>query len=163
MLLWFMGTAVLTVWFVFRDPAFDYRLLLVGAVLPDVIDVPLGRAGWAHSLTVAVVVLVVVMMATPRRSAVRRLLLALPIGMLLHIVWDGAFTSAEVFWWPFSGGWGDVDVPSVARGWWNVPLEMAGLAGAGLGVAHVRAGRRRRDRRRWLRDGRLVDVRAAAC
>ena len=35
MLLWFLGTAVLTVWFVFRDPAFDYRLLLVGAVLPD--------------------------------------------------------------------------------------------------------------------------------
>ena len=28
---WFLGTAVVTVWLVFRDPRFDYRLLLVGA------------------------------------------------------------------------------------------------------------------------------------
>ena len=33
--LWFVSTAVLTVWFVFRDPRFDYRLLIVGSVLPD--------------------------------------------------------------------------------------------------------------------------------
>ena len=26
-----------------------------------------------------------------------------------------------------SGGWGDHAVPSIARGWWNVPLELAGL------------------------------------
>ena len=162
MFLWFLGTAVLTVWFVFRDPAFDYRLLLVGAVLPDVVDVPLGRPGWAHSLTVAVVVLVVVMLATPRRSAVRRLLLALPIGMLLHIVWDGAFTSAEVFWWPFSGGWGDVEVPSVARGWWNLPLELAGLAA--LAWVWRTCGLSDPARRRaWLHDGRLIDVRTATC
>lgn len=160
MLFWFWGTAVLTVWFVFRDPAFDYRLLLVGAILPDVIDVPLGRAGWAHSLTVAVGVLVVVMLATPRRSAVRRLLLALPIGMLLHIVWDGAFTSSEVFWWPFSGGWGDVDVPSMARGWWNVPMELAGVGmlvwiwrTCGLGDPE--------RRRRFWQTGQLVEARSA--
>src|SRR6478735_4282140 len=158
MLLWFLGTAVLTVWFVFRDPSFDYRLLLVGAILPDVIDVPLGRAGWAHSLTVAVAVLVIVMLATPRRSATRRLLLALPIGMLLHIVWDGAFTMADVFWWPFSGGWGDHDVPSVGRGWWNVPMELAGAAmlawvwrTCGLGDPA--------NRRRFLRSGQLVEAR----
>ena len=40
MFLWFLGTALVTVWYVFTDPRFDYRLLLVGAVLPDVIDVP---------------------------------------------------------------------------------------------------------------------------
>jgi hypothetical protein len=158
MLLWFLGTSVLTVWFVFRDPAFDYRLLLVGAVLPDLIDVPLGRAGWAHSLTVAVVVLVMIMLATRRRSAVRRLLLALPIGMLLHIVWDGAFTSAEVFWWPFSGGWGDVEVPSIARGWWNVPLEIAGAVALAwvwrtCGLADPQR------RRRFLHTGQLIDAR----
>ena len=159
MLLWFWGTGVLSVWFVFRDPAFDYRLLLVGVILPDLIDVPLGRAGWAHSLSVAVGVLVVVMLATPRRSAVRRLLLALPIGMLLHIVWDGAFTSAEVFWWPFSGGWGDGDVPSVARGWWNVPMEVAGA----LMLVWVWRTCGLDDparRRRFWRTGQLVEARA---
>ena len=36
---WYIATAVATVWFVFRDPGFDYRLLIVGSVLP------LGRRG----------------------------------------------------------------------------------------------------------------------
>ena len=68
MLLWFLGTALLTVWYVFTDPRFDYRLLLVGAVLPDVIDLPEGHAKWAHSLTVAVGVLVAVMVVTSDRG-----------------------------------------------------------------------------------------------
>ena len=126
MLLWFLGTALLTVWYVFTDPRFDYRLLLVGAVLPDVIDLPEGHAKWAHSLTVAVGVLVAVMVVTAGRKPIRRLLLGLPIGMLLHLVFDGAFASTKVFWWPFSGSWGSVRVPSVQRGWWDLPLEAIG-------------------------------------
>ena len=128
MLLWFVGTAVLSVWFVFRDPRFDYRLLAVGALLPDIIDVPFAQARWAHSLTVAVGVLALVMAVTAGRKPVRRLLLAVPIGMLLHLVWDGAFSATAVFWWPFSGSWGDAQVPSLERGWWNLPLELAGAA-----------------------------------
>jgi hypothetical protein len=31
---WFIGTAVVAVGMVFRDPRFDYRLLIVGSVLP---------------------------------------------------------------------------------------------------------------------------------
>ena len=31
---WFIGTAIVAVWYVFRDPRFDYRLLVVGSVLP---------------------------------------------------------------------------------------------------------------------------------
>ncbi len=160
MLLWFLGSSVLSVWFVFRDPRFDYRLLLVGALLPDIIDVPFGIARFAHSLTVAVGVLVVVMLATAGRKPARRLLLALPIGMLLHLVWDGAFASAKVFWWPFSGGWGHVRVPSLARGWWDVPFELAGAAMLWW-VARtfgLRAAPRRRD---FLHTGRLVAEPAA--
>ena len=37
MFLWFFGTAILSVWFVFRDDRFDYRLLIVGSILPDAI------------------------------------------------------------------------------------------------------------------------------
>jgi hypothetical protein len=128
MFLWFLGTAILTVHFVFTDPRFDYRLLLVGAILPDVIDVPFGQARWAHSLTVAVGVLVAVMLATAGRKPIRRLLLGLPIGLLLHLVWDGAFAATKVFWWPFSGSWGDNQVPSLERGWLNVLMEVAGAA-----------------------------------
>ena len=128
MLLWFIGTAIVSVHFVFNDPRFDYRLLVVGALLPDLVDVPLGRAGWAHSVTVAVAVLAAVMLATRRGSPHRGLLLGLPIGMLLHLVWDGAFAMTAVFWWPFSGGWGDIGVPSVGRGWFSLVLEVAGAA-----------------------------------
>lgn len=127
-LLWFVGTAIVSVFYVFDDPRFDYRLLAIGALAPDLVDLPLGRAGWAHSATVAVAVLAVVMLATRRGSRHRGLLLGLPIGMLLHLVWDGAFTMTRVFWWPFSGGWGDVPVPSIGRGWWSLLLEAAGAA-----------------------------------
>ena len=127
MFLWFIGTAVITVWYVFRDPRFDYRLLAVGAVLPDLIDLPGGHARWAHSLTVAVGVLVLVMVVTAGRKPIRRLLLALPIGMLLHLAWDGAFASTSVFWWPFTGSWGHVRVPSLQRGWLNLAFEAAGF------------------------------------
>lgn len=128
MLLWFLGTALISVWYVFSDPRFDYRLLLVGAVLPDLIDVPSGQARWAHSLTVAVAALAAVMVVTAGRKPIRRLLLGAPIGMLLHLVWDGAFSSAKVFWWPFSGSWGDMRVPSLERGWLDVPMEVIGAA-----------------------------------
>jgi hypothetical protein len=126
MFLWFIGTAVITVWYVFRDPRFDYRLLAVGALLPDAIDLPSRHARWAHSLTVSVAALVLVMVVTAGRRPIRRLFLALPIGMLLHLVWDGAFASTSVFWWPFTASWGSVRVPSLQRGWLNVLFEVAG-------------------------------------
>lgn len=158
MLLWFVGTSVLTVWFVFRDPRFDYRLLALGSLLPDIIDLPMRHARWAHSLTVAVGVLVAIMLATAGRKPIRRLLLALPIGMMLHLVFDGIFSSTKVFWWPFAGSWGDVRVPSLQRGWLNVLFELAGagmLAWAwkrfGLGDA--------RRRQTLLRHGHLADAR----
>ncbi|MGZ4680747.1 MAG: hypothetical protein ACXV4D_11280, partial [Ilumatobacteraceae bacterium] len=87
---------------------------------------PGGRARWAHSLTAAVATLVLVMLVTAGRKPVRRLLLAVPIGMLLHLVWDGVFASTHVLWWPFAGSWGNLRVPSLQRGWLNVPFELAG-------------------------------------
>ena len=128
MFFWFLGTALISVWYVFSDPGFDYRLLLAGALLPDIIDVPFGQARWAHSLTIAVGALALVMIVTAGRKPIRRLLLGAPIGMLLHLVWDGAFASTKVFWWPFSGSWGDTQVPSLERGWLDVLMELVGLA-----------------------------------
>ena len=126
MFLWFIGTAVVSVWYVFRDARFDYRLLAVGALLPDAIDLPSGQARWAHSLTGAVATLVLVMLVTAGRKPIRRLLLAVPIGMLLHLVWDGVFASTHVLWWPFGGSWGNLRVPSLQRGWWNLGFEIVG-------------------------------------
>jgi hypothetical protein len=129
MFLWFLGTAVVTIWFVFRDPRFDYRLLLVGAVLPAIADAPFGGARWFHSVTVTVVLLGVLMLATAGRKPIRRTLLGLPVGMLLHLVFTGAWTDTRVFWWPFTGlGFDDATHPVWARGWWNLPLELIGAA-----------------------------------
>jgi hypothetical protein len=128
MLFWFVGTAVVSVWFVFHDPRFDYRLLVVGALLPDVVDALTGAAWVFHSLAGSVGVLVVVMLATIGRRALRKRLLAVPIGMFLHLIFDGAFTNTEVFWWPFSGaGFDDAALPVADRGWWNLALEAVGI------------------------------------
>ncbi len=162
MLLWFLGTALVSVWYVFTDPRFDYRLLLLGALLPDLIDVPSGQARWAHSLTVAVGVLTLVMLVTAGRKPIRRFLLGLPIGMLLHLVFDGAFASTGVFWWPFSGSWGDVQVPSLERALWlNALMEVAGAAL--LVWTYRRFGLADRSRRtQFLRTGMLTDMGPAA-
>lgn len=129
MFFWFIGTAVVTIWFVFRDPRFDYRLLVVGSVLPPLVDVWFGGARALHSLTVSVGLMALVMLVTAGRRPIRRTLLGLPLGTLLHLVYTGAWTDATVFWWPFSGGgFGDAELPVVARGWWNLPLELVGIA-----------------------------------
>jgi hypothetical protein len=127
MFLWFVGTAIASVWFVFRDPRFDYRLLVVGSVLP-LLDALFGGARVMHTLVFSLALLVVVMLATIGHRSWRRLWLALPIATLLHLVFDGAWADSDVFWWPF-GGWGfeDNPLPEAARGWWNVPLELVGL------------------------------------
>jgi hypothetical protein len=127
--LWFVGTALVAVWFVFRDPAFDHRLLLVGVLLPDVVDALTGGVWLFHSITGSVLLLAVVMGVTVGRRALRRRLIALPIGTFLHLVFDGAFTDTDVFWWPFTGSdLPDMGLPSWERGWWNIPLEIAGAA-----------------------------------
>jgi hypothetical protein len=128
MVLWFVGTSVVTIWFVFRDPRFDYRLLVVGSLLPSAVDAWFGGARVLHSLTFSVVLLVVVMLATRGRRQLRRTLLGLPLGTLLHLVYTGAWAQTEVFWWPFSGGFDDAPLPEADRGWWNLLLEVAGAA-----------------------------------
>jgi hypothetical protein len=155
MLLWFWGTAFLTVWVVFHDPSIDYRVLFLGAILPDIVDAPFGGAGVAHSVTCSVVVLVVVMLATIGHRARRRRWLFLPIGMFLHLVFDGAWNNAEVFWWPFSGTRpGDEPLPSLDRGLLSLLFEVVGLAILVWGWRRFRLADPRR-RSVFLRTGRL--------
>ena len=103
MFLWFLGTALATVWYVFRDDRFDVRPLALGAVLPE-LDGLLGGASVMHSLAFSLILLLVVMVATMGRRAARKRWLGLPIGTMLHLVFDGAWADAHVFGWPF-GGW----------------------------------------------------------
>lgn len=129
MILWFVAAAVLAVRFVFRDPRFDYRLLVVGVLLPDAVDVWFGGARFLHTLVVSVAVMGVIMLATKRGGDARRRVLPLAIGMFLHLVFDGAFANTRVFWWPFGGtSFGGARLPVAERGVVNVVLEAAGAA-----------------------------------
>lgn len=158
MLAWFLGGALVVAWAVFRDPALDYRLVMVGAIVPDVVDAPLGGARLAHSVTASIGLLAVVMVATIGRRGLRRHLLALPIGTFLHLALDGVFATTAVFWWPFTGGDPSARLPSMARGWANLPLELAGAAALAWGWHRFGLqGARRRDR--FWRTGRVEDER----
>ena len=57
-----------------------------------------------HTLVFSLVLLVVVMLSTVGRRPARKLLLGLPIGTMLHLVFDGAWADTDLFWWPL-GGW----------------------------------------------------------
>ncbi len=99
--------------YAFRDPNMDLRLLLVGSLLPDLIDKPLGRvlmvgdyeAGklWGHTLLFSVALMGVILVATGRRSRYRRMWFPLAVGTLFHLVLDAMWTRGETFLWPFLG------------------------------------------------------------
>lgn len=144
MLLWHMGTAVLLTYMSLGRRRIDYRWILAGAVLPDVVDAVLvglgglGAAGRgpAHSVLAPSVVAVVVMIALrgPRRLAV----FGLAVGWLAHLVADGMWLAPETFLWPafggaFSSGPGEpYSIDLVLRPWDHLGTVAAELGGAAI-------------------------------
>ncbi|MEY2430332.1 MAG: hypothetical protein QOC92_57 [Acidimicrobiaceae bacterium] len=154
MFFWFIGVGWLLVVAVFQSPALDYRLVMLGSVVP-LADVVTGGVWILHTLLASVVVLAVVMLATQRRRLVRRRWLGLPIGMFVHLVLDGSWTNTNVFWWPaFGTSFGRDRLPELDRGALVVVMELAGLAA--LLYASNRFGLRDpRARGRFLQTGQL--------
>ena len=70
MFFWFIATSIWSVWFVFRDPKFDYRVLAIAALIPDLVDGLLLAFGASqnmmdnvmHSVVTSIVVLFTIMM-----------------------------------------------------------------------------------------------------
>jgi hypothetical protein len=132
MFFWFIATSIWSIWFVFRDPKFDYRILAVAALIPDLLDGLLRAFGMTHSVMHSVVtsiaVLFAIMIATAGRRPIRQKLLAVPIGLFMHLIYDGAFTATKTFWWPLTGtASDDKSLPSIERGLVNMPLELFGI------------------------------------
>lgn len=129
MILWFAGLAFVIVVSVFRDAAIDYRLVMAGALVPDLVDAPWAHAGPAHALLFSAGLLTVVMLGTRRRRGWRRRLLAVPIGTFVHLILDGAWAMTKVFWWPFLGDAGQPAIPAFGRpAVLVVAMEVAGVA-----------------------------------
>jgi hypothetical protein len=128
LLLWYTALSILFVANVFRSTGLDYRLVALGALVPVLVDLPVGHRAVGHTLLLAVVLFALVMVGTAGRSRLlRRRLLCLPIGVFVGLVLSGAFTQDQVFLWPFLGGFGD---HAVLPSWWVVLIEeLVGLAG----------------------------------
>lgn len=113
MILWHLGATTLAVRYVYRDPAMDLRWVWLGAVLPDLIDKPLGAVLFndyfgthrllAHAVIFPVVFFFGVLVLTRRRSGMRKALIGLVIGALFHLVLDAAWAEPEAFLWPLFG------------------------------------------------------------
>lgn len=170
MIFWHLGTALLGFRWVFRDPQVDVRWLAAGALAPDIFDISVGTLIWvetfssseifAHSLPVTAAVGAAVLLLTGRRSPSRRNLMVMMVGWLIHLVVDGTWLRAKVFWWPFAG-W---SFPAESLPFWQGAWVRAGsdpwrwvLEGIGLCYLLVvmrRAGLGSRPKfRRFLRTG----------
>lgn len=130
MFFWHLGATLWLFRWIFRDPKVDVRFLFVGAILPDLIDLPVGTlllAGkystgelWSHSLLIPTVFMTVVLLAT-RRGRRRRAWMGLGVGWLLHILLDGMWASQDLFLWPFFG-W---EIPAGETPFWSLAWERA--------------------------------------
>ena len=128
MILWFAGLSWLLVWRVFRSPTIDYRLVMIGSVVP-VVDIVVGRPTPLHTLTGAAAAFGAVVLVTRNQRLASRRWVGIPIGMFFHLVLDGSWTSTKLFWWPFTSGvLGNLDIPELE--WPFVVAVAAELVGA---------------------------------
>ncbi len=155
MILWFAGMAFVGVVLVFNSPALDYRLIMAAALLPA-IEVFFGGAWILHTVLGSVVVLTLVMLVLRGRRLAQRRWLALPIGLMAHLVLDATWADKELFWWPaFGFGFGDTPVPEATRSWVVLVLmEVAGAVALWWIVTRYRLTDAER-RTNFLRTGRL--------
>lgn len=148
MLLWHLGMTTLIARYVFRDPSMDLRWLAVGAVLPDVIDKPIGSIVWndvfhthrvfAHAMVAPAATLLLVMAVTRRGTSGRKAAIVVVLGWFVHLVLDGVWASPEAFLWPLFG----FEFPPIAgsefgrllRDMLSNPLVWAGEA---IGAAYL--------------------------
>jgi membrane-bound metal-dependent hydrolase YbcI (DUF457 family) len=172
MLFWHTGGTIAITRYAFRDDRMDLRFLVLGALLPDLIDTPIGLAFYgslgsvrlvAHSLLAAGSVMTIVVLRT-RRGRPRKRWMPLAIGMLLHLFLDAMWSDPETLWWPFLGLELTSAGPATAGGYltsiltdWRVwALEAAGLVY--LAVLSRRAHLERPEARSRLLATGAVDV-----
>jgi LexA-binding, inner membrane-associated putative hydrolase len=108
-ILWHLGFACALVYVTLGRRRVDYRYVLIGAIVPDLLDGALALAGVGveagrsigHSLSsvLAVAIFVILVFRGERRLAV----FGLAVGWLTHLVADGMWSAPETFLWPAFG------------------------------------------------------------
>lgn len=111
MFFWHVGATIGFVRYAFRDEAMDLRFLAVGAILPDLIDTPIGiwmwsswqtTRLWSHSLLFGSILMMAVLVMTSRGPR-RKQWMLVSIGVLVHLALDAMWADPETLWWPFLG------------------------------------------------------------
>ncbi|MDJ0923789.1 MAG: metal-dependent hydrolase [Acidimicrobiia bacterium] len=124
MLFWHLGATIALARYAFRDDRMDLRMLMLGAILPDLIDTPIGLIFFdrlqgvrlfTHGLLVASIVMIGVVFFT-RRGRPRKLWMPLAIGLLFHLLLDAMWLDPETLWWPFLGWSFTAAGPATAAG-----------------------------------------------
>jgi membrane-bound metal-dependent hydrolase YbcI (DUF457 family) len=140
-------------------PGIDYRFAAVGALIPDLIDKPLGKLGVSgfgsetahhavgHTLLVsACIILAGVLLA--RRGEIR--LLVLGLGSITHPLLDPTNSYPSALFWPLFG----TDFPESHqpyRGYFQVPLDI--VLAATYAMLVWRSAKWRGRARRFLSSG----------
>lgn len=131
MLFWHLGLAATIVYMTLGRRRIDYRYILLGAILPDLVDASLigtgvvesesGR-GPAHSISAVIVVALVIMLGL--RGELRQAVFGISVGWLLHLVGDGVWSAPRTFLWPAFGS-GFESTPGEPYSWdlFANPLE----------------------------------------
>ena len=98
-------------WFTSLSSYIDIRILLVGSLLPDIIDKPVGQyilretfsygRLFAHSLLFLIVVTAAGFYLYQRHKQVW--LLTLSFGIFTHLILDSMWTTPRTLFWPFLG------------------------------------------------------------
>ena len=82
----------------------DIRLLMIGALVPDIIDKPLCLLGFGdgrsitHTLLVAIIILLIGSYVYKRFK--KTWLLAINVGMFTHLLLDSMWTKPQTLLWP---------------------------------------------------------------
>jgi inner membrane protein len=144
-LFWHLGMTAVIIFVTLGRRRIDYRVVLLGAILPDLLDKPIGRIFFEDTFqtsrifghTLAFVLILMTFVQVFLRGETARRWFVLAIAALIHLALDAMWTQPVTLFWPLFGT--DFPKDPVSEYWLQVLLrpfehplealkELAGLA-----------------------------------
>jgi inner membrane protein len=110
-LFWHLGITAAIVFVTLGRRRIDYRVVLLGAILPDLLDKPVGRIFFQDTFessrifghTFAFVLLSMLVVQLFLRGNTARRWFILPIAVLIHLALDAMWDQPVTLFWPLFG------------------------------------------------------------
>lgn len=108
MLFWHLGLTPAVILLTLGRRRIDYRVVLIGAILPDLIDKPIGRILFEETFqnsrlfahTLAFVLASLLFVIAFLRGAAARRWFVLPVAVLIHLALDAMWAEPVTLFWP---------------------------------------------------------------